>query len=446
MSVPVVLTPSTVEAETAELVLSDGLRERDLLYSTGVSVYVVEFTPPVVPRENTYAATPDSEGQRRVRSKPQNAVGSMLVRVDRMQAYETAGDFRTDLEDLQDLIESAHKRKGSVRFLAPNADEAVTYDLESIQVTDAPMPGAELRRRRQEFVVEFETKPWGRLTEDTIFEDLPFATDQISSTVIEGVRGNVDALAELTLNDDSSEAADFVEFGLMQDGYNAAAQLRIEESEWELSGFAGTQPGGGSSHIVVSLTDEVANVCGFDGDVNGGRQKVVVQADTEDEGVWVRLSWRLQSGNRSFGRWQPVPAIGPATAEINLAVVDVDDASSWQFQVEAFAETTADMNINEAFVIPAQRNGRARAGNDAPVFEADGRVKFTSEGAFRGSEESKVLLDGDVLRIPPETANELPSLLVIRRRLNDVDAGLAAAGLASDLLATLVVTPRVALF
>ena len=435
------LPPGPLPPADGELVLSDGIRERDLLYPTALYVYVVEFAPPVVPRENTYATTADSEGQKRIRSKGQNAVGSMLVRVDRMVSGSAEG-FLSDLDDLQDLIESAHKRKGELRFVPPvDGAEQVTYDIESIQVTDAPMPGADLRRLRQEFTIEIEVKPNGRLEDATVWSDVGF-NGPIDGVLIEDIPGNVDALAELTLEDTSTEAADFVEFGLIQDGYNAAAALRINEDDWNL--FDGTQPGGSGTPIEIALTDETVEVCGFSGDVNGGPQKVVVQARTPDEGVWVRLSWRILSGNRSYGRWQPVPAID-AMCEINMAVVDIGDADNWDARVEAFSEATGDLSIREAFVIPVQRNGRARAGNQAPAFDAGGRVKFTSEGAFRGSLDSKVLLDGDVLRIPPATNSGLPSFLVVRRRLNDVDAGLEAAGLSSDLLGTLVITPRVAL-
>jgi hypothetical protein len=75
---PLVVTPEALSvSEIAHLDLSDGQTSLDLLGDPPWGLYLVEFTLPVVPRENTYALAP--EGQRRIRSRPQNAVGNARV-------------------------------------------------------------------------------------------------------------------------------------------------------------------------------------------------------------------------------------------------------------------------------------------------------------------------------------------------------------------------------
>ena len=55
-------------------------------------------------------------------------------------------------------------------------------------------------------------------------------------------------------------------------------------------------------------------------------------------------------------------------------------------------------------------------------------------------------LDGDTLRIPASTAADHLSLLVVRRRLYDIDSGLESAGRGADVTVDLEITPRVALY
>ena len=98
------------------------------------------------------------------------------------------------------MVESAHKRKGTLTFEPPNVEE-VTYDLESCQITEAPADGPRMTQRMQEFVIEFECRPYGRLATETLLTDEPLA-GPIDGVEIPTVNGHVDALAELTITDD----------------------------------------------------------------------------------------------------------------------------------------------------------------------------------------------------------------------------------------------------
>jgi hypothetical protein len=443
---PLVFTPPSVSAGVSSgLVLSDGQTDLDLLGSPPWGLYLVEFTLPVVSRENTYI--PGPEGQRRIRSRPQNAVGSARVRIDRQD--DLAAAYQADLHALQEMVESAHKRKGTLTFEPPNG-QVVIYDIESCQITEAPADGPRMTQRIQEFVIEFECQPYGRLETETLFEDEVF-DGPIDSVEIQVVNGHVDALPELTITDTSSEISDFVEFGVGQQGYDPEAPLRIQEDDWIISGaFAGTQPGGAGTQIETALTDEAISCCGIDDQEHGGRQKISVLLGTEDDDVWVRLAWKIDEGSFSYGRWVEVLPDPTDLRELTLAVIDMGTSTHWEAEVQAFqGDGSGTLVVQEAYIIPAEVCGRARATDDY-VLAADKAMKFTHEGAFRMGTHAATLfartpLDGDTLRIPVSTAAGLPVLLVVRRRTNDIDSNLSSLGRSDAATATLTVTPRVPL-
>jgi hypothetical protein len=443
---PLVVTPGPLSvSEIAHLDLSDGQTSLDLLGDPPWGLYLVEFTPPVVARENTYV--PGPEGQRRVRSRPQNAVGSARVRIDRQE--ESSASFADDIDALQMMVESAHKRKGTLTFEPPNLDE-VTYDIESCQITEAPADGPRMTKRMQEFVIEFECRPYGRLATIIAWTSQslsgPLAAAEIDAA---DVPGHVDALAELTLTDTSSEDANFVEFGVGQQGYDPDAGLLIDDTEMDVSGdFVGTQTG--TDPVTTALTTTSVPCCGTPAQTMGGRQKIAALVHSDADDVWLRFSWRLDEGPRAYGRWIELRA--GATLEPTVAVIDVGDATRWHGRFDAFVGSgTATLLIHGAYVIPAEICGRVRdPGIDDHALYADQAVRFTHEGVYRedsnGDQFARHRLDGDALRIPAATAAGLPSLLVVRRRLNDVDAGEESAGRESNLTARLEITPRVALY
>lgn len=147
------------------LVLSDGTRSFDLLGDSAL-IYVRDggFTLPVVSNENTYAEGSDSEGRSRVRYRATNSeAGSITVYF----RGTTNALFRDAIDDLQELVVSANANKGTLAYTPPNGVE-VTYDLESIQVTDMPQDGVALKNRHGEATISFEVKPFGRLASERL--------------------------------------------------------------------------------------------------------------------------------------------------------------------------------------------------------------------------------------------------------------------------------------
>jgi hypothetical protein len=144
----------------AELTLSDGQRSLELIGTGGTGIWLKQdgLNLPVVGKELTYAESADSEGRRRIRSKPQNAEGSFSVFI----SHPTAATFWGYVDNLQELVESAHENKGTITYTPPDGTQ-VTYDLQSIQVTGMPQSGVNLKNRIAEVEVTFECLPYGRL-------------------------------------------------------------------------------------------------------------------------------------------------------------------------------------------------------------------------------------------------------------------------------------------
>jgi hypothetical protein len=147
----------------AELILSDGTRSYDFLAEPTPAIYVQQdgLVLPVVSREDTFAEGSDSEGRTRVRSRALNSeAGSFAVYFKATNAT----DFWDAVDNLQELVESAHRNKGTLTYTPPGG-VAVTFDLEAISVSELPQRGVMLRAFHGEATVTFEAKPYGRLAE-----------------------------------------------------------------------------------------------------------------------------------------------------------------------------------------------------------------------------------------------------------------------------------------
>jgi hypothetical protein len=164
----------------AELTLSDGTRSYDFLgASAEIYVQADGINLPVVTDDNTFAETPDSEGRSRIRSRATNPEGSFAA----FFKADTDATFWDNVDNLQELVLSAHRNKGTLSYTPPNGTQ-VTYDLEAINVTDLPQRGVQLRQRHAEATVTFETKPYGRLADVNIGGYLEVAQDLSPSILL----------------------------------------------------------------------------------------------------------------------------------------------------------------------------------------------------------------------------------------------------------------------
>jgi len=142
------------------LVLSDGTRSYDFL-ADGALVYAARdgIRLPVVAYENTYTEGSDSEGRTRIRSRATNSEAGGLTLYFR---GTTNPLFWDAVDNLQELVESAHLNKGTLTFTPNGASKSITFDLEAISVTDLPVK-IEWGQRHAEATITFESKPYGRL-------------------------------------------------------------------------------------------------------------------------------------------------------------------------------------------------------------------------------------------------------------------------------------------
>jgi len=143
------------------LVLSDGTRSYDFLDAAAlIFVDAGGISLPVVTDENAYAETPDSDGRTRIRTRALNSESGSLA----LNLRGTSSDLFWDaVDNLQELVLSAHRNKGTLTYTKFGSTNAVTFDLEAINVTGLPIRGTAIAQRHAEAAVSFETKPYGRL-------------------------------------------------------------------------------------------------------------------------------------------------------------------------------------------------------------------------------------------------------------------------------------------
>ncbi len=352
------------------VILSDGTRETELVGGPD-GVYLIEFSPPLVARDNVYAQGADAEGRRRVRSTPTNPEGSFRVRVDWSESDEV--DLYDDLHDFQDLIESAHRNKGWLK-MTPIDGEAVTFDFESIRISDFPHDVSLLADRRTELTVEFECAPYGRLDPVTVFagEVLTGPSDSIEID-LSNITSHTDLYGELTLTDTSTQDADHVEIGLEHTSYDPddPQDFLIDSDDLTTTGYSGTgttrtgayDPNAAGNNVIrATLTTTPTQVCAWTG-VHLGRHKIRARVYPSADTVQVRLAWRIQDGPYIREDWVSVP--GSANFyDLALGVIDIPDtiagSNYWIGYIEAKSSTgipTVDIDFVE--IIPAEVYGRA---------------------------------------------------------------------------------------
>ncbi len=356
------------------VILSDGTRETELVGGPD-GVYLTEFSPPLIARDNVYAQGADAEGRRRVRSTPTNPEGSFRVRVDWSESDEV--DLYDDLHDFQDLVESAHRNKGWLK-MTPIDGEAVTFDFESIRISDFPHDVSLIADRRTELTVEFECAPYGRLDPVTVFsgEVISGPSDSVEID-LSNITSHTDLYGELTLTDTSTQDADHVEIGLEHTEYDPddPQDFLIDSDDLLTTGYSGTgttrtgayDPNAAGNNVIrATLTTTPTQICAWSG-THLGRHKIRARVYPSADTVLVRLAWRIQDGPYIREEWVAVP--GSANFyDLALGVIDIPDSFAgtavsghyWIGYIEAKSSSgipTVDVDFVE--IIPAEVYGRA---------------------------------------------------------------------------------------
>jgi hypothetical protein len=452
----------------SELTLSDGTRSVNLVGSSADGLYLTEFNPPIVAHENTYAGGADSEGRTRVRTQPLNPEFSARLRIN--ESSGTTADLANTWGDIQDLIHSTHHNKGTLRYTPITGGTAVTYDLESCRLSDAPQVGWEIAKRRGELQIDFEAKPYGRL-DPIVVVNGDTITGPVDGFAVPSVPGHVDALGSLTLQDTSSVTSDFVEYSLTRpEDYVVGADDHITHADFGISGggtlIADVDAYGGTAVRKTASTTET--LLATKGDLTHKGPKRIQARVKASSDAWVRFYWGVGNKPAAAGeRWVFISGDG-VYRDLHLGTINIEPTTGtheWNFWIQVRNDTAASsgISINYVTILGGQR-GAARLGTHAltsvyaaHVMWGGDQVVFDHEGVI--SEDgtprwSPVPMDGQPLLVPPATNNGLSSYIQIRRRTNDIDlANDPSSVLGTDPLtglddgctAWLTVTPRVLL-
>jgi hypothetical protein len=431
-------------ATAASLILSDGTREMELI-GDGEGTYVVVdgFELPAPAPANTYVETPDSEGRRRIRTRYPNVEGGTIrLRIDHSE--DLAAPFWDAVDNLLELVMSAHRQKGTLTY-TPTDGAELTYDLESCHISDLPQQGHAIALRRYEQVITFECQPFARLAPVEVFADEPF-TGPVGEYLIEEIPGHADALIDLTLTDNSSTEARWVEVTVERDGYSDEGILFNDTSLTAIgSTTSTTRTGAYSSNTVKrqTLGTTASDFVSLTGQNHFGRKRVSGRFFA-DQNSWVRGGYKHQTGALSWGPWRPV--VAGAFREIHLFTADIRQPPvglhEVTFRIQAYGETAGNFDIDYLEIMGVERRCAAyQPGED--LLAADGNIRFLSNAVVAG--KSFAVIEGDYITLPPSTRSAFPLRLLVRRRLNDISIGDWDDGITDSLLGTLEVTPRVAL-
>lgn len=350
---------------SSSLLLSDGDRTLELVSSTlGTGLWLVDFKPPLVAKENTWIDSPDSEGRRRGRSKPTNPEGSGKVGI----GHTVSSTFLDWADNFQELVESVHQNRGSIRYTPLTGATAMTFEIESIELTDFPQNLMNLKVCEVEF--KFECKPYGKLAEETVWTGRTF-NGPIDFEEVTGVQGHVDALAELTLTDASTQSRGHVEVAVQEDFDSAAPEplLLNLASGLTVSGYAGsstTRAGSYSTNVArATLTSQPVIVCAGTSQPHKGLWKNRVRVYPSTADMRVRLAWKVGDGpvDRS-APWVNVPSSAD-WFDLELDTINIGElptGHSWTPYIEAYATSgTPTVDVDFLGLLPAQRYGRGRS-------------------------------------------------------------------------------------
>jgi hypothetical protein len=352
------------------LILSDGDRTLALPdISDGTGLWLIDWKPPLPKRDNTYAQGADSNGRRRVRPRPANDEDGQ-VRVGIGATTET--NFWGYLDELEEMIESVHERRGTLRYEPLRSGTPVTLDLESVAITDMPERGVLLNQLVAEATFTFEPRPYARLDPVEIV-----SSDTLSGPIdyveLGSVPGHTDAWVELELSDASVQRRDHVEAAIQND-YDPASPEPLSltlASGLTVSGYAGVSTAGGPSGknastivSIPSLSGTPVVVCATTAQPHKSLWKVRARVYPNDVGMRVRLGWKVGDGPITREGWRDVPG-APNWYDIDLGTINIEEMEtghSWTGFIEAYTIEEGNSGyLGTLFLLPGAVYGRARS-------------------------------------------------------------------------------------
>ena len=342
-----------------KLELSDGERQLDLL--SGGTIYAVQegFELPLPARNLTYIEPVDGEGRRRIRSKDANGEG----RIQAMVSGTSDAHFWDNIDNLLELVQSAHRNRGSLTYQPPAGSDEITWNLEAITVTGLPQKGQQLNTRRAECEITFETRPFGQLAATEVNLGGTASQKVLSGPIdyaeVGGVAGQIEAFAELKLTDTSGQSRRHVEIGV-QDVFDPANPEPLLLTAGSMAGAGGTLTGfsgtGGTadaptgayttsnsnSYVIRSaVPTQAVTVLGTGKRTHSGLWKVRARVNCTDTGIRFRLVWKVGEGQFSKEQWRLIPKVN-SWIDLDLGTIDIpklEAGHTWEGRIEAIGKS-----------------------------------------------------------------------------------------------------------
>lgn len=142
------------------LILADTLgNSMDVLDTAPEGVWASDFDLPLTGWADTWAEPQAGEGRRRISTRASNATGSMTLHAGSSDKQDFAGF----IDDVQGLIVRMHQSGGTIEYEGPYNLGDVTWDVESIQISEWDPGHRRLRQGIASFKISYEVRPFGRM-------------------------------------------------------------------------------------------------------------------------------------------------------------------------------------------------------------------------------------------------------------------------------------------
>lgn len=342
------------------------------------------FDMPVVAYDEEYAESNETEGGRRVRSRPQNPSGNIPL----LLSGGSPAANQTALGLLEQTVEACRVYGGEMTY-TPTGGVAVTYDLESISLSGVPQDEMHFGRARP--TLAFTCRPYGRLAAVSLISGAT-SSDPIQSIDIEDLPGSVPALIRATITDTATQARDHAEVALDPD-WDGIAALLVDSASLSISGLAGsstTRTGAYSTNGVIrtTLATSALACCEATGLTHRGRHRVKARIYGSGTGpIYVRVAYRVGSGPWTRNPWKRAQGLS-GFYELGLGIVKANaEAGALTVRIEAYSSTSGDtFDVDYLLILPAYLYAKAKGSVDTVATGFTTRDTFSqSAGALVGA-------------------------------------------------------------
>jgi hypothetical protein len=408
------------------------------------------FVPPVF--DETFASSPDTEGGRRMRSRPDNVVGVGTVYI---QPGTSQAEFWANVAAWEQMIERC-RRYGGLLVYTPDGGPTITYEIESAHLLSIPQRGVYLNLRHAASEFELVFRPYGLLPDETVVTNANGALPLLSFNV-PALDGSVDARGVLVIRDTAAQARNHIEWGLESRYYDPDAawpllidsdDMTIVEASAQTTRAGSYDPNASGNNVIQQTLSTNSKGIATITSSHIGRFRARARLYASAVDCKARIGWSVRGGSSSYSPWATLPT-GSAFVDVDLGTVIIPPVITGSHSVALTVygkapSGTPTMQLDYLKLFPAERYGRARG--------AVGQVGTLRASRYFAVRHDAVLTEtadavwarhpnyiGAYLRIPVRGGR-----LAVAANRNDIEVA-EHVPLGDSLRADLTVTPRVAL-